>query len=55
MGAISGQKPNEKTVFLQALKPFLKKERREKIEQAAKILTITRALKAFKNNDTGGV
>ena len=35
--------------FLQALKPFLKEERRQKIDQASKLLSISKALKMFKN------
>ena len=35
--------------FLQALKPFLKKERRDKIDQASKLLSISKVLKMFKN------
>ncbi len=35
--------------FLQALKPFLKKERRDKIDQASKFLSISKVLKMFKN------
>ncbi len=41
--------------FLKALKPFLKEERRRKLDSAAKILTITKALKAFKDLGIGGV
>lgn len=41
--------------FLKALKPFLKEERRRKLDSAAKILTVTKALKAFKDLGIGGV
>ena len=41
--------------FLKALKPFLKEERRRKLDSAAKILTVTKALKAFKELGIGGV
>jgi len=47
-GMNSGQNEPQAN-FLQALKPFLKKERRDKIDQAAKILSISKVLKMFKN------
>ena len=49
MEGISGNKNEPQANFLQALKPFLKKERRDKIDQAAKLLSISKALKMFKN------
>lgn len=54
MGAMNSQKNDSNAAFLQALRPFLKKERRDKIDKAAKLLTITNALKAFKNSGLGG-
>ncbi|MBQ7096948.1 MAG: hypothetical protein IJN96_02640 [Clostridia bacterium] len=46
---------NPKTVFLNALKPFLKKNRQNKLEQASKLLKIANVLKAFNQKDQGGV
>ncbi len=53
--AMNSQKDNPKTAFLHALKPFLKKDRQAKLDQAAQIMSIAAVLKAFKNNDKGGV
>lgn len=53
--AMNSQKNNPKTAFLHALKPFLKKDRQAKLDQAAQIMSIAAVLKAFKNNDKGGV
>ena len=52
--AMNSQKDNPKTAFLHALKPFLKKDRQAKLDQAAQIMSIAAVLKAFKNNDKGG-
>lgn len=48
MNAVSNTKDSSATNFLQALKPYLSKERRNKVDQAAKLITVTKALKAFK-------
>ncbi len=53
--AMNSQKNNPKTAFLHALKPFLKKDRQAKLDQAAQIMSIASVLKTFKNNDKGGV
>lgn len=53
--SMNSQKDNPKTAFLHALKPFLKKDRQAKLDQAAQIMSIAAVLKAFKNNDKGGV
>lgn len=48
MNAVSNTKDSSAANFLQALKPYLSKERRQKVDQAAKLITVTKALKAFK-------
>lgn len=49
MNAVSNQKDSAAANFLQALKPYLSKDRRSKIDQAAKLITVSKVLKAFKN------
>ncbi len=53
MSEMNRQKNDNGPAFLKALKPLLKKERRDKVDQAVKILGITKALKIFKNLDNG--
>ncbi len=53
MSEMNRQKNDNGPAFLKALKPLLKKERRDKVDQAVKILGVTKALKIFKNLDTG--
>jgi histone deacetylase complex regulatory component SIN3 len=48
MNAVSNTKDSTASNFLQALKPYLSNERRQKVDQAAKLITVTKALKAFK-------
>ncbi len=48
MNTVSSTKDSAAANFLQALKPYLSKERRNKVDQAAKLITVTKALKAFK-------
>lgn len=55
MSAVNSQKSNSNTAFLQALRPFLKEERREKLDKAAKIISVTKAMKMFKDLGLGGV
>ncbi len=55
MQTMNSDSNNPKTVFLNALKPFLKKNRRNKLEQASKLLKIANVLKAFNQKDQGGV
>ncbi len=45
---------NTQTEFLNALKPFLTRGRREKTDQAIKILNAARALKLLKSMEGGG-
>ena len=49
MEGLKGSQREPQSDFLQALKPFLKKERRDKIDQASKLLSISKVLKIFKN------
>ncbi len=53
MSEMNRQKSDNGPTFLKALKPLLKKERRDKVDQAVKILGVTKALKIFKNLDNG--
>ncbi len=53
MSEMNRQKNDNGPAFLKALKPLLKKERRDKVDQAVKILGVTKALKIFKNLDNG--
>lgn len=55
MNIVGNQKNDSNAAFLQSLKPFLKAERRDKLDRAAKILTVTKAIKAFKELGLGGV
>ena len=48
MNTVSSTKDSAAASFLQALKPYLSKERRNKVDQAAKLIAVTKALKAFK-------
>ena len=48
MNAVKNTKDSHAANFLQALKPYLSKERRQKVDQAAKMLAVTKAIKAFK-------
>ncbi len=51
--AMNNGADNPKTVFLNSLKPFFSPKRREKLDQATKILKISAILKTLK--DEGGV
>ncbi|MBE7031692.1 MAG: hypothetical protein E7401_01875 [Ruminococcaceae bacterium] len=53
MSEMNRRKNDNGPTFLKALKPLLKKERRDKVDQAVKILGVTKALKIFKNLDNG--
>ena len=55
MQALNSRQDNPKTAFLLSLKPFLTKNRQEKLDQASKLLTITSVIKAFKAKEKGGV
>lgn len=54
MSAMNDMKNSSQTNFLLALKPFLKKERRNKVEQAVKLISAARVFKAFKDMNEGG-
>ncbi len=55
MQSLNNEKNNPKVAFLQSLKPFLKEERRQRIDKAAMILKFASVLKILKQTDTGGV
>lgn len=54
MSAMNDMKNSSQANFLIALKPFLKKERRNKVEQAVKLINTARVFKAFKDMNEGG-
>ena len=54
MQAMNSANDNEKTVFLNALKPFLKEHRQARLEQATKLLKIASVLKTFNQSNRGG-
>ena len=54
MQAINARDNNPANTFLHSLKPFLTKNRQEKLEQASKLLKITSVLKAFNGKEKGG-
>lgn len=45
---------NPKAAFLTALRPFLKEQRRKKLDSASKIFKIASVLKLFRGNSEGG-
>lgn len=49
-----GGKKDKNTAFLEALKPFLKKERREKLDGAVKLLSAAALFKEFGGLKKGG-
>ena len=55
MQAMNDNRDTPKTTFLKALKPFLKESRRNKLDQATKLIKMTAILKALKENREGGV
>ncbi|MBR5155500.1 MAG: hypothetical protein IKW62_03320 [Clostridia bacterium] len=55
MGVLGNQKNDTNTAFLNSLKPFLKKDRQEKLEQATKLMSIAKAIKLLKDSGIGGV
>ncbi len=52
--AMNSGNNNEKTVFLKALKPFLKESRRTKLDHAAKLMNMISVMKTISNNNAGG-
>lgn len=54
LSVVNSTPNNAQTEFLNALKPFLTRGRREKTDQAIKILNTARALKLLKNMEGGG-
>ena len=55
MSVLGNQKDDTNAAFLNSLKPFLKKERRKKVEQAAKLMSVAKVIKVFKDSGIGGV
>lgn len=55
MSMMGNQKNDSNAAFLQSLRPFLKEDRRQKLDRAAKILSVTKAIKAFKDMGLGGI
>lgn len=53
--ALNSQNSNANTAFLNSLKPFLKESRRQKLDQATKILKFASVFKVIKENNEGGV
>ncbi len=53
--AMNTRDASPSNTFLLSLKPFLTKNRQEKLEQASRLLKITSILKAFKSNGKGGI
>ncbi len=55
LGIMSNNKNDANTAFLNSLKPFLKKERQKKLEQATKLMSVAKVIKLFKDSGIGGV
>lgn len=54
MAASNGARDNNRTRLLTALKPFLKSERQEKLEQAGRLANAAEVLKMFRDMNEGG-
>lgn len=54
MAASNGVRDNNRTRLLTALKPFLKSERQEKLEQAVRLANAAEVLKMFRDMNEGG-
>ncbi len=55
MGLMGNRENDANAAFLNSLKPFLKKDRQKKLEQAAKLMSVAKAVKLFKDAGLGGV
>lgn len=53
--SLNNGKNDKDAEFLNSIKPFLKEDRRKKLDSAAKILTVTKAIRVFKDLGIGGV
>jgi len=53
MSLMSTNKNNPQTEFLKGLKPFLKAERRSKLDQAVKLINAVHVIKLFKSLNEG--
>lgn len=54
MSLMKNYKNTPQTDFLHSLKPFLKSERRNKVEQAVKLINAVNVIKIFKSMEKGG-
>lgn len=54
MSLMRNYKNTPQTDFLQSLKPFLKSERRGRVEQAVKLINAINIIKMFKSMEEGG-
>lgn len=52
--AAANNSGNEQSDFLRSLKPFLKEDRRTKLEQAIRFMSAAKIFKAFKDINEGG-
>ncbi len=48
LSAVNSSETNEKTQLLMALKPFLKENRREKVDKAVQLMNVSKVFSAFK-------
>ena len=55
MSALKGGKSNEKARLLMSLKPFLHENRRDKVDQAVKLMNMSKILSVMKETDSKGV
>lgn len=55
MQAMNSNQNNPRLTFLQALKPFLKESRQQKLDKAAMFVKMASVFKTLKQNDGGGV
>ncbi len=55
MGFMGSNKNDANAAFLNSLKPFLKKDRQKKLEQATKLMSMAKAIRLFKDSGIGGV
>lgn len=54
MAASNGVRDNNRTRLLNALKPFLRSERREKLDEAVRLVNVAAVLKSFRDMNEGG-
>ncbi|MEG1441450.1 MAG: hypothetical protein RSB38_07785 [Oscillospiraceae bacterium] len=54
MSAMNNNQNNESTNFLNSLRPFLKPKRRESVDNAVKMMSLTKVLGALKDTNSDG-